>query len=106
GSDYIKIIHDDGSVWSSHLVPMLDVPTLRALVLAAHRRKKLAVVHALTEAQARDAIAAGADGLAHMFVGESSSPDFGRFAAAHHVFVIPTLSTVYGDCGKSEGPNI
>jgi imidazolonepropionase-like amidohydrolase len=108
GSDYIKIIHDDGSTWTwtTTRVPMLDNATLRALVEAAHKRGKLAVVHALSEPQARDAVAAGADGLAHMFTGDSVGADFGQFLASHHVFVIPTLSTIYWDCGKSEGPAI
>jgi len=106
GSDYIKIIHDDGSTWNwtTKRVPMLDNRTMRALVEAAHKRGKLAVVHALSEQQARDAIEAGADGLVHIFTGEKLNSDFGQFAASHHVFVIPTLSTVYLDCGKSEGP--
>ena len=66
GSDYIKIIHDDGSTWTwtSKRVPMLDNATMRALVEAAHARGKLAIVHVLSEQQARDAILAGADGLA------------------------------------------
>jgi imidazolonepropionase-like amidohydrolase len=106
GSDYIKIIHDDGSTWNwtTNRVPMLDNATLRALIEAAHKRGKLAVVHALSEQQARDAIEAGADGLAHMISGDSVSPGFGDFVASHHAFVIPTLSTIYLDCGKSEGP--
>jgi imidazolonepropionase-like amidohydrolase len=106
GSDYIKIIHDDGSTWAwtTKRVPMLDNATMRALVEAAHKRGKLAVVHVLSEQQARDAISAGADGLAHMFVGETVGPDFGRFVSDHHVFVIPTLTTLYPICGKSEGP--
>jgi imidazolonepropionase-like amidohydrolase len=108
GSDYIKIIHDDGSTWpwTKDRVPMLDNPTMRALVEAAHKRGKLAVVHALSEQQARDAIAAGADGLAHLFYGDSVSVDFVALAAKHHVFVIPTLSANYLNCGKSEGPAI
>jgi imidazolonepropionase-like amidohydrolase len=108
GSDYIKIIHDDGSTWTwtNKRVPMLDAATMHALVEAAHKRGKLAVVHALSEQHARDAIEAGADGLAHIFVGDTVSADFWHFAAAHHVFVIPTLSTVYFDCGRSEGPAI
>ena len=108
GSDYIKIIHDDGSTWTwtNKRVPMLDTATMHALVEAAHKRGKLAIVHALSEQQARDAIEAGADGLAHIFVGDAVTSDFGHFAAAHHAFVIPTLSTVYWDCGKSEGPAI
>jgi len=108
GSDFIRIIHDDGSTWpwTKERVPMLDNPTMRALVDAAHRRGKLAVVHALSEQQARDAIAAGADGLAHLFLGDSVSADFGKLAAHHHVFVIPTLTTLYLNCGRSQGPAI
>jgi imidazolonepropionase-like amidohydrolase len=106
GSDYIKIIHDDGRTWpwTTTRVPMMDIATVRALIAAAHRRGKVAVVHVLSEPQARDAIAAGADGLAHMFLGDSVGPDFGRLAARHRVFVVPTLSTLYLNCGKSEGP--
>jgi imidazolonepropionase-like amidohydrolase len=108
GSDYIKIIHDDGSNWNwtDKRVPMLDTATMKALVDAAHKRGKLAVVHALSEQQARDAIGAGADGLAHMFSGDSIGSDFGQLVASHHAFVIPTLSTIYWDCGKSEGPAV
>jgi len=108
GADYIKIFHDDGSTWpwTKQRVPMLDIPTLRALVEAAHNRGKLAVVHILSEQQARDAITAGADGLAHVFLGDSVSMDFAQLAASHHVFVIATLTTLYLNCGKSPGPAI
>jgi imidazolonepropionase-like amidohydrolase len=108
GSDYIKIIHDDGSTWpwTKDRVPMLDNSTMRALVAAAHKRGKLAVVHVLSEQQARDAIDADADGLAHLFFGDSVSADFAALASKHHVFVITTLSALYGNCGKSDGPAI
>jgi predicted amidohydrolase YtcJ len=52
GSDYLKIIYDDLSTLGMS-VPMLDRRTLTALVAAAHARDKLAVVHVLTEVQAR-----------------------------------------------------
>jgi imidazolonepropionase-like amidohydrolase len=108
GSDYLKIMHDDGSTWPWKHVPinMMSNSTMRALIEAAHKRGKIAVVHVLSEQQARDAIAAGADGLAHLFIGDTVSPEFARFAAAHHVFIIPTLTTLYLDCGKSQGPTI
>ena len=107
GSDYIKIIHDGGSAWSASAVPTLDLPTMRALVDAAHARKKLAVMHVTTEEEARRAITAGADGLVHMFVGATSSPDFGRFAADHGVFVISTFSAVQAFvCGRAQGLTI
>jgi imidazolonepropionase-like amidohydrolase len=108
GSDYIKIIHDDGSSWpwTKDRVPMLDNSTMRSLAEAAHRRGKLAVVHILSEQQARDAITAGADGLAHLFYGESLSPDFVELAKRHQIFVIATLTALYPDCGKSPGASI
>ena len=110
GSDYIKIIAEDGLYIDANgrtvgkEIPHLDEATIRAVVAAAHRRGKLAVVHVQSERWARAAIEAGADGLAHLFIAEHSSPDFGRFAKAHHVFVIATLDVEYVQCNRSRGP--
>ena len=105
GSDYLKIIYDDlKSLGMS--VPTLDRRTLRGLVVASHARGKLAVVHVLTEAQARDALEAGADGLAHLFTGASVSPDFAPLAASRGAFVITTLSVLYGSCNQPIGPRL
>jgi imidazolonepropionase-like amidohydrolase len=93
GSDYIKVIYDDGSAYGLHF-PTLSKETLKAVITAAHQRGKLAVVHVGSEAEAREAIADGADGLAHLFVDRSPDPEFGRFVAAHHAFVIPTLTVL------------
>jgi imidazolonepropionase-like amidohydrolase len=105
GSDYIKIIYDDLSSIGRHQ-PMLDKRTLKAVVDAAHARGKLAVVHILSEWQAKDAIEAGADGLAHLFTGATVSPDLATLAASHHVFVTPTLTVLFSDCGQPSGPRI
>jgi imidazolonepropionase-like amidohydrolase len=105
GSDYIKIIYDDLSSIGRHQ-PMLDKRTLKALVDAAHARGRLAVVHVLSEWQAKDAIEAGADGLAHLFTGATVSPELAPLAATHHVFVTPTLTVLYSDCGQPSGPRI
>ena len=93
GADYIKIVYDrrEGG-------PM-DEATLAALVHAAHARGVLAVAHTLAEGPAREAIAAGVDGLAHLFVGERAGDDFGAYAARHGVFVVPTLTVLRGLCG-------
>ena len=108
GSDYIKIIYDDlaGTFGPANAVPKPTAETLRALIKAAHVRDKLAVVHISTEQQAREAITAGADGLVHMFTGESVSRDFGRLAGRHGIFVVPTLSTVFAICGDPDGPRL
>ena len=105
GSDFLKIIYDD-LVSIGMRVPMMDRGTLAGLIAASHRRGKLAVVHVLSEAQARDAIAAGADGLVHLSTGATVSSDFADFVAAHRVFVVPTLSPSYSLCGKPIGPSI
>jgi hypothetical protein len=93
---FSKIIHDDGSTFANtfgtKILPTVNNATMGALVEAAHRRGKLVVVHVMTEQQARDAISAGADGLAHMFVGETVSPDFGQFVACQGLISLDTDS--------------
>ena len=98
GSDYIKVIYDEREGGP------LSLKTMQAIVAAAHGRGKLVVAHVLAEPQAREAIAAGVDGLAHLFPGDSAGAGFGRLAAQHRVFVIPTLITLYALCGKPQGP--
>jgi len=100
GSDYIKIVIENGKTVGRPF-PTLDAATVAALVTAAHHRGKLAVVHITTLAAAREAIEAGADGLAHLFVDELPDPGFGRFVAAHHAFVVTTLSVLKS---VSDGP--
>jgi hypothetical protein len=92
GSDYIKIIKDDGSTFGFQR-PTLDVAALTAVVRAAHARHKLAIVHIATAQDARDAIAAGADGLAHVYAGEPD-PEIAELAAARKVFWTPTLAVI------------
>ena len=93
GSDYIKIIIDDGSTYGVH-IPTLSQPIVAALVRAAHARGKLAVAHIGSLADARMAINAGVDGLEHLFIDHSPDSDFGRFVASHHAFVTPTLTVL------------
>lgn len=100
GSDFIKIVYDEREGG------LLSQETVQAIVQAAHKQGKLVVVHALSEQKARAAIAAGADGLAHLFPGNEVSSDFGQFAASHHVFVIPTLMILAGLCGNPQGPTL
>ena len=102
GSDYIKLVLDDGSAYGAHW-PTLSRETLTAAIAAAHKRGKLTVVHIGTLQDAEEAINAGADGLAHLFSGPRSDPNFGELAAAHHLFVIPTLTVLDSVCGTPGG---
>jgi imidazolonepropionase-like amidohydrolase len=85
GADYIKVVYE-------HAFPTLTKEQLGEIIAAAHRRNKLVVTHITTQRDARDAIAAGTDGLVHIFADSPPEADFAAFAAQHHVFVIPTLS--------------
>jgi len=105
GSDYIKIVVDDASAYGGHR-PTLNQETLKAVIDAAHKRSKLAVVHIGNQQEARDVIEAGADGLAHLFADSAPAPDFAKFAAAHHVFTIPTLTVLESVSGTSGGESL
>lgn len=105
GSDYIKIVIDDGSAYGSHRAT-LDKETLKAIIDAAHKRGKIAVVHIGKQSDAREVIEAGADGLAHLFADSAPDPDFASLAAAHHVFVVPTLTVLESVSGTPSGESL
>lgn len=84
GSDYIKIMFDNGPRW-----PSMSRETMAAIVKAAHKRGKLVVVHAINW---REVVAAGADGLAHIPIGQPPPPEFGQLMKSHHMFAISTLT--------------
>jgi imidazolonepropionase-like amidohydrolase len=103
GSDYIKIVYDDGHTYGLNR-PTLDKPTMKAVVDATRARKRMAVVHIGDLAGARDAIDVGANGLVHLFVDSAPDADFAKRVAGHKAFVIPTLSVLesiaWGEGGK------
>lgn len=105
GSDWIKIVCDDGSAYGKK-TPTLSAATLRAVVDAAHQRKKLAVAHIGTLADARMAIAAGVDGLVHLFIDREPDPELGRFISRHKAFVIPTLVVLQSVTGTAGGATL
>lgn len=101
GSHFIKIVMEEGH-GSQHFAT-LDPATVKAAIAAAHRRGKLAVVHISTLDNARAALEAGADGLAHLFPGTAISPQqatsLAQLASARGAFVIPTFSVLESIAG-------
>ena len=102
GSDYIKIALEDGSAYG-HKTPTLDRATATALIAAAHKRGKLAVVHISTAEDARAALEAGADGLIHLFTDRAADASFAKLAAEKKAFVIPTLIVLSATNGVAGG---
>jgi imidazolonepropionase-like amidohydrolase len=105
GSDYIKIILEDGSPYGRQ-IPTLDKATVAALVTAAHKRGKMAVVHISTEDGAKEAIEAGADGLVHIFTDRAPEAGFAALLKQHKAFVTPTLTVVEGTIGLASGKSL
>jgi imidazolonepropionase-like amidohydrolase len=93
GSDYIKIIYDDGSSVGMNF-GKISRETMAAVIAAAHAKGKLAVVHVTDQASAREAIEAGADGLVHVFIDEPADPALLKLAKEKKIFVIPTLAVM------------
>ena len=105
GSDYIKIVYDDGKAYGLKFAT-LDKPTMKAVIDAAHARNKLAVVHIGDYASARDAIESGADGLVHLFVDRAPEPSFATMVADRRAFVIPTLTVLESVAGGKGGETL
>lgn len=102
GSDWIKIILDDGSAYGVPF-PTIDEATLRAAISAAHARGKLAVVHVARLRDARRAVEAGADGLVHVW--SDSVPDEALVAEMRRrgTFVVATLTVIESATGTASG---
>ena len=105
GSDYIKIMYEDGKS-TGRSFNNISKATLAAVVEAAHKRGKLALVHITTYQHARDAIEVGADALAHLFIDQMPNPGFGRFVADHQAFVVPTLTVRKSMTGTPDGASL
>ena len=100
GSDYIKIIIEDGSSWGNRL-PTLDTETIKALTDAAHAQGVMAVAHVSTLAGAEIAFDAGVDGLVHLFADEPIPDTWLENAADSDFWVVPTTTVLAGAYGHS-----
>ncbi len=105
GSDYIKIVSEDGAAYN-RTRPSLDRATITALIKAAHSRGKLAVVHVSTAERARQAIEDGADGLVHLFTDKAPDAGFARLVADKKAFVVPTMIVLEATNGVAGGRSL
>jgi imidazolonepropionase-like amidohydrolase len=92
GASFVKLVYDAGEAWSVKPVPTLSREVLTDCIREAHARGVLAVVHAWTLRESREAIEAGVDGLAHGVIDTPLDPAYAQLLAARGVFMIPTLA--------------
>ena len=98
GADYIKIIHEPGSArWR---FPTFDGMQLKRIAAAAHDGGKLALFHVGTAEGAGMAVAAGADGLMHVYR-DPGSPGLVAAIRQSGAFVVPTLAVIQSMFGLS-----
>lgn len=105
GSDYIKIVLEDGSAIGMKF-NCISNETLVAVVRAAHKQGKLAVVHVTARERAREAILAGADGLVHTFCDQAIDEELVKLAKDKGAFVIPTLTVKESIAGIASGESL
>ena len=105
GSDWIKIIHEDGGAFGMDIAT-LDRDTIGALVAAAHAEGLRAVVHVSTLEHALEAVSLGADGLMHVWRDAIVDEEQAARIADAGAFVVPTLSVMASMGGKAMEPEL
>ncbi len=104
GADYIKFIVEDLSAYGMpRRLPTLSAPQVAAVVKAAHARKRLAVAHVARLDDARMAVAAGADGLVHVFTDAVADDALADAMRRQDAMLVPTLTVVASMAGSGEG---
>ena len=103
GSDWIKIIREDGGTFD---IATLDRDTIGALVAAAHAEGLRAVVHVSTLGHALEAVSLGADGLVHVWRDALVDEAQAARVADAGAFVVPTLSVMASIGGEAMEPKL
>lgn len=79
---------------------------VQVTVTTAHERRRLIIAHVTSAHSARQAVEAGVDGLAHLFVDEPVDAEFVEAVAEARTFVIPTLTALEALCGSPSGAGL
>lgn len=107
GSDYIKIVFDDGSAYGESVAMKSLTPEVtQALIEAAHENNKKAVIHIASFKQAKTMVDQGADGLVHSFIDQVVDAAFIEQAKKQGLFIVPTLSVTGSLAGADEGKKL
>lgn len=101
GSDFIKVVYENGGGFGND-IPTLNRETLIAVIAAAKDRGLLTIVHISTLEFAKQALEAGADGLAHVFSDQPADQAFIDLAKQKDAFIVPTLAVLGGFSGQSQ----
>jgi imidazolonepropionase-like amidohydrolase len=101
GSDYVKLILEEGTVLGDPGLPLLPHDAYVAGVAAAHEHGRLAMTHAQTAATWTQAAHSGTDALMHLFVDRPHDDRLIETVASSGAFVTPCLVLVRSFLGAS-----
>lgn len=96
---------EDGTIFRTTL-PTVSPAVVKAVVEAAHERRRMVLVHALSAATTRLAVEAGADGLAHLLSDEVIADDLVAHMVDHGQFVVPTLTVQSSAASTGDAPRL
>ena len=105
GSDYIKLIHEDGSAYGS-LLPTISTAMFAEAVKASHAMNKIAVSHVSTLSSATMAVENQVDGLVHLFSDAKVTDEFIKLAKKSNLFIVPTAAVVSNASGSNSTKQI
>lgn len=92
GPDLVKVTYDEHNWGVRPLVPFLSPQTLTRLIGEIHEHGLKVTVHVSNELRAREAVAAGADILAHPVIQSPMTADFAELLATKRIPVVSTLA--------------
>ena len=102
GSDFIKIMIEDGHVLGEPNLPMMNDATVKAAAREARRLRRMSIAHTLTVEATEQAIDAGINGLAHLFIDRPHTPAVVDRIARSGAFVTPCLCLNASIMGRKE----
>ena len=91
GSDFIKLLAEEGTVLDAPGLPELNESVFAAAVREAHGHGKLVAAHALTYDATLEMLRVGVDGLTHIFLDRPATDEIVDAIVQAGVFVIPCL---------------
>jgi imidazolonepropionase-like amidohydrolase len=90
--DVVKITYDEHNWGVRPLIPILSQPLLATIIDRSHAARRRVTVHVSNELRAREAVAAGADSLAHPVIQSPVTEEFVWLLAAKGIPVVSTLA--------------
>lgn len=90
--DLLKITYDEHNWGVRPLIPILSTELMSEIILHAHQAKIRVTVHVSNEAHAREAVACGADALAHPVIQSPVTDEFVWLLAVKGIPVATTLA--------------